>query len=95
MLYMYTIVANISSDKECFVLLLERFSCTSVLCANKRPPFQAIRCVFTFKTDPQKVQVMRYDLLKVLICVHIYEPNYICCIDILVKPFISIPFTLY
>ena len=28
-------------------------------------------------------------ILKVLIRVHKFEPNYICCIDILVKPFIS------
>ena len=34
-------------------------------------------------------------ILKVLFCVHIYEPNYICGIDILVIPFIPIPFTDY
>lgn len=71
MLYMYTIVANFSSDKECFVLLLEGFSCTSVLCANKRPTFQAIHCVFTFQTDPQKVQVVKYDFKGTDLCAHI------------------------
>ena len=69
MLFMCTIVANFSSDKECFVLLLEGLSCTSVFCANKRPTFQAMRCVFTFQSDPQKVN--EYDFKGTDSCEHI------------------------
>ena len=40
--------------KNVLFYYLRDFPCTSVLCTNKMPTFQAILCVFTFQANPHK-----------------------------------------